>query len=233
VAAEGRRNPPWPRRTHHDPAIILAWNLKDELPAQRRCYYGRVVRGKPTLVSLEQFGNVFALVRGDKGSGDYLVDYRNGELSRPAFRLLEALHEHGPQYTPDLRRLAGMASAEATAAFERAMAELQRRMWVVKTEERYDPSFSYRWDLLDDWLPEPTEKARAVPREEAAYAILRCYVRAAFSTTPRLVSSLFALPPPLVASAADRLVQEGRAAPEQRIGGLPGVWLVATEAWGK
>ena len=89
VAAEGRRNPRWPRRTHHDPAIILAWNLKDELPAKRLCYYGRVVRGKPTLVSLEQFGNLFALVRGDKGSGDYLVDYRNGELSRAAFRVLE------------------------------------------------------------------------------------------------------------------------------------------------
>ena len=230
VAAEGRRRPAWPRRTHHDPAIILAWNLKDELPARRRCYYGRVVRGKPTLASLEQFANVFALVRGDKGSGDYLVDYRNGELSRPAFRILDALHEHGAQYTPDLRRRAGLTAAEATPAFERAMAELQRRMWVVKTEERYDPSFSYRWDLLDEWMPDETKRARDIPRGDAAYGILRRYLEAAFYTTPRLAASLFGLPPDLAAAAAERLAQEGRAAAEQRIVGAPGRWLVAREA---
>lgn len=230
VAAEGRRNPRWPRRTHHDPAIILAWNLKDELPAKRLCYYGRVVRGKPTLVSLEQFGNLFALVRGDKGSGDYLVDYRNGELSRAAFRVLDALHEHGAQYTPDLRRWAGLGGAEATGLFERAMAEVQRRMWVVKTEERYDPSFSYRWDFLDEWMPDEVEKARGIPREEAAYGILGRYLRAAFCTTERLAASLFGLPQDLVAAAAKRLVDEGRAAADQRIAGLPGRWLIAVAA---
>ncbi len=229
VAAEGRRNPRWPRRTHHDPAVILAWNLKDELPAKRLCHYGRVVRGKPTLVSLEQFGNVFALVRGDKGSGDYLVDYRNGELSRAAFRVLDALNDHGPQYTPGLRRRAGLAASEATAVFERAMAELQRRMWVVKTEERYDPSFSYRWDLLDDWMPDAVRKARDISREDAAYGILGRYLQVAFYTTPRIAAGLFSLPQDLATAAADRLVQEGRAAAEQRIIGLPGVWLVARE----
>lgn len=230
VAAEGRRDPPWPRRTHHDPAILLAWNLKDELPAKRLCYYGRVVRGKPTLVSLEQFANVFALVRGDRGSGDYLVDYRNGELSRAAFGVLDVLHEHGAQYTPDLRRRAGLAAPEATPLFERTMAELQRRMWVVKTEERYDPSFSYRWDLLDEWLPDEVDKARGIPRHEAAHGILGRYLRAAFYTTPRLAASLFGLPGDLVEAAADRLVQEGRAAADRRIHGLPGRWLVAADA---
>ncbi len=230
VAAEGRRNPRWPRRTHHDPAIILAWNLKDELPSKRLCHYGRLVRGKPTLVSLEQFGNVFALVRGDKGSGDYLVDYRNGELSSAAFRILDALHEHGAQYTPDLRRCAGLGAAEATAVFERAIAELQRQMWVVKTEERYDPSFSYRWDLLDDWMPEAAQKARGISSEEAAYGMLSRYLRAAFYTTPRLAASLFGLPQALVEAAADRSIGEGRAVADQEIRGLPGRWLVAREA---
>ncbi len=230
VAAEGRRNPRWPRRTHHDPAIILAWNLKDELPAKRLCYYGRVVRGKPTLVSLEQFGSLFALVRGDKGSGDYLVDYRDGELSRAAFRVLDALHEHGAQYTPDLRRRAGLGGAEATGLFERAMAEVQRRMWVVKTEERYDPSFSYRWDFLDEWMPDEVEKARGIPREEAAYGILGRYLRAAFYTTERLAASLFGLPQGLVCRAADRLVQAGRAAADPRTAAWPARWRVAQEA---
>jgi len=191
------------------------------------------VRGKPTLVSLEQFGNVFALVRGDKGSGDYLVDYRNGELSREAFRILDVLHEHGPQYTPDLRRLAGLAAVEATGAFERAMAELQRRMWVVKTEERYDPSFSYRWDLLDDWMPDEVQKARGISREEATYGILARYLQAAFYTTPRIAAGLFGLRQELVTAGANRLVEKGRAVADQQIRGLPGRWLVARDALGR
>ena len=40
-----------------------------------------------------------------------------------------------------------------TREFERAMAELQQGLWIVKTEERYEPTFSYRWDLLERWLP--------------------------------------------------------------------------------
>src|SRR5512138_2160202 len=48
TAVCGRRHPRWPRHTHHDPEIGLTWNLKDRLPARRRCYYGKLVKGEPT-----------------------------------------------------------------------------------------------------------------------------------------------------------------------------------------
>src|SRR5512141_552935 len=74
VAVCGRRHPRRPRRTHHDPAIILAWNLKNSLPGKRLCYYGKLVRGRPTLVSLALLPAFCRVVRDGKGSGDYILD---------------------------------------------------------------------------------------------------------------------------------------------------------------
>jgi hypothetical protein len=34
----GRRDPRWPRRSHHDAGVGLTWDLKDRLPARRAVY---------------------------------------------------------------------------------------------------------------------------------------------------------------------------------------------------
>lgn len=226
-AVSGRRNPRWPRHTHHDYAIGLAWTLKDVLPAKKLVYYGKLVRGKPTLASLECFRAFFALVRDGKGSGDYLLDYRHGKMSRPACALLDALMEESPLYTPDLRRRAGLRGAERTAEFERAIGELQRGMWVVKTEERYDPDFCYRWDLLDNWLEAEVVKARALGRPEAAKTLVATYLDAGVFSTERLMASLLGLPKDEVRTAVDQLVAEGRAFRTDRVIGRPGEWVLS------
>ena len=79
VAVCGRRNPRWPKRTHHDAEIGLAWNLKNSLPAKRLAHYGKLVKGKPTLVSLDLFPAFCALIREGKGSGDYIVEPKDLE----------------------------------------------------------------------------------------------------------------------------------------------------------
>ena len=63
VAVSGRRHPRWPKHTHHDPAVLLTWELKDILPAKRLVYYGKLLKGRPTLVSLELFPAFVALIR--------------------------------------------------------------------------------------------------------------------------------------------------------------------------
>ena len=227
VAVSGRRNLRWPRHTHHDYAIGLAWTLKDVLPAKKLVYYGKLVRGKPTLASLECFRAFFALVRDGKGSGDYLLDYRHGKMSRAACALLDALMEESPLYTPDLRRRAGLRGAERTAEFERAIGELQRGMWVVKTEERYDPDFCYRWDLLDNWLEVEVAKARALDRPEAVTALVGSYLDAAVFATERLMASLLGVGTQEVRAAVARLAAEGRALPAKPGIGQPGEWVLS------
>lgn len=227
VACCGRRHPRRPVHTHHDPAIGLAWRLKDDLAARRLVYYGKLVRGKPTLVALDLFPAFCRVIRDGRGSGDYLLDYRSGTLSRPAATILDVLHEEGPQYTPDLRRRVGLVGARETGRFEAAIGELQRKLWIVKTEERYDPDFCYRWDLLDRWLEGPLRASRDLSREEAVRALVARYAGAAIFATEARIASLLGLSRPEVDAAVRALAAEGTVLPGCEVRGLPGTWLVS------
>ena len=230
VAVCGRRNPRWPKRTHHDAEIGLTWNLKGSLPAKRLVHYGKLVKGKPTLVSLDLFPTFCALIRDGKGSGDYIVDYRHGRMTRAAVAILEALHEGGPLPTPDLRRAVAMQGTERTAEFDRAMAELQRGLWIAKVEEVYDPDFYYRWDLLDNWLPEPLAAARDLDRRAAISRLLSAYLRSAAAAQPRFLAGLLGTSLAEVEAGLAGLEGSGSVRQGQRIRGLPGSWVVWTGA---
>ncbi|MCI0515882.1 hypothetical protein L0128_21930, partial [candidate division KSB1 bacterium] len=41
-AACGQREPVMPEHTHHDPYVSLVWTAKDDLPARKAVYYGKV-----------------------------------------------------------------------------------------------------------------------------------------------------------------------------------------------
>jgi hypothetical protein len=226
VAVCGRRHPRWPIHTHHDPEIGLTWNLKNRLPAKRLTYYGKLIKGKPTLVSLELFPAFCALIREGKGSGDYIVDYRQGRMTTSGVRILEALHEHGPLATPALRKAVALHGAGRTADFDRAMAELQRGLWIVKVEEVYDPDFYYRWDLLDNWLPKPLAAARCLDRADAVRRLCVAYLRGAAATQARFLASLLGLGLEEIGAALDALDAEGSVRQGQPLRGLPGSWVV-------
>jgi len=226
VAVCGRRNPRWPKRTHHDAEIGLTWNLKDSLPAKRLVHYGKLVKGKPTLVSLDLFPAFCALIREGKGSGDYILDYRQGRMTRTAVLILDALHEQGTLATPDLRKAVALHGAERTAEFDRAMAELQRGLWIVKVEEVYDPDFYYRWDLLDNWLPAPLAASHDVGRDMAVRRLAAAYLRSAGAGQPRFLANLFGLGLAEVEAGLAVLEAEGRLRRGQPIRGLPGVWAL-------
>jgi hypothetical protein len=226
VAVCGRRHPRWPKHTHHDPEIGLTWSLKDELPAKRLTYYGKLIKGKPTLVSLKLLPAFCAVIRDGKGSGDYIVDYRKGRMSRAAVAILEALHDAGPLVTPELRKAVAMRDPDRTAVFDRAMAELQRALWIVKVEEIYDPDFYYRWDLLDNWLPDPIRASLDLTRERAVERLLAAYLQNAAVSQPRFLAGLFGIRMVEAESALRSLEGDGRIRREQRIKGLPGTWVV-------
>ncbi len=222
----GRRNPRFPKHTHSDPHIGLTWLLKDVLPAKKRVYYGKLLKGRPTLVSLSCFPAFFRLIRGDKRSGDYLSDYRAGLLSRTAMLVMDALLDSSPQYTAELRAACRLRGPEQTREFERAIGELQRGLWIVKTEERYEPSFSYRWDLLDHWLEREVTVAQELDTAEAVYRLVRTHIEAVHYTRVDLIARLLGLRLAEVLAGIDRLISERRAVSDQPVGGLPGRWIL-------
>jgi hypothetical protein len=228
-AVVGRPRPRWPRRSHHDDGIGLTWRLKDELPAARQVYYGKLLRGRPVLVALDLFPAFYALVRGRQRAHDYRTEYEAGRLSLTARRLMDALVREHPQYTRQLRASSFLLEPSRTREFERAMAELQQGLWVVKSEERYEPTFSYRWELLEAWLPEGVAVGRRLGRAPALDRLLARYMAGAVFTTPARLRRLFGVPAAELEAAVARLGRTG-ALVETAVAGWPGRWLVHRSA---
>lgn len=225
-AVVGRARPRWPKRSHHDDGVGVTWRLKDELPAARRVYYGKILKGRPMLVALDLFPAFYALARGRQRARDYVHEYEAGRLSHSARRLMDALVREHPQYTRELRGNTFMLEASKTRAFERAMAELQQGLWVVKTEERYEPTFSYRWDLVEAWLPEAVKEGRRLSRGPALDHLVERYLAAAVYTRPRLLARLFGVPLDEIDAAVARLVRRGTVL-DAEVDGWPGRWLIS------
>ena len=228
-AVVGRARPRWPRHSHHDDAVGLTWRLKDDLPAARRVYYGKVLKTRPMLVALDVFPAFYALRRGRQRTREYREEYEAGRLSHTARRLMDALMREHPQYTRELRGNTFMLDFAKTREFERAMAELQQGLWVAKTEECYEPTFSYRWDLLETWLPEAVAEGRRLSRGAALERLVSRYLDAAVFGTSRGLCRLFGVSAAELATCIGRLVQRGRIV-DTPVHGWPGRWLIAAAA---
>jgi len=226
-AVAGRARPRWPRHSHHDAGIGLTWELKDTLPAKRRCYYGKLMRHRPVLVALDLFPAFYALVRGRQRARDFGAEYRAGRMSAAAKRLMDSFFRESPQYTRGLRADTFMLEPGKTREFERAMAELQQGLWIVKTEERYEPSFSYRWGLLERWLPEQVAEGRGLGRAAAVDRVVARYLAGAVYSTPKRMARLFGLGPAETALAVARLARAGRVSTDVLVAGWPGTWVVS------
>jgi Winged helix DNA-binding domain len=228
-AVVGRARPRWPRHSHHDDGVGLTWRLKDDLPAAREVYYGKVLKTRPMLVALDVFPAFYALTRGRQRARDYRREYEAGRLSHTARRLMDALTREHPQYTRELRGNTFMLEPRTTREFERAMGELQQGLWVVKTEERYEPTFSYRWDLLEAWLPDAVAEGRRLSRAAALDRLLARYLDSAVFATTRGAARLFGLAATETENAVDRLARRG-AVLERTVDGWPGRWLISCSA---
>ena len=223
----GRERPRWPRHSHHDDGIGRTWELKDSLPARRRCYYGKLLKGRPVLVALDLFPAFYALVRGSQRARDFVAEYRAGRMSATAKRLMDSFFRETPQYTRGLRADTFMLEPSKTREFERAMAELQQGLWIVKTEERYEPSFSYRWDLLERWLPDQVAEGRRLTRPAALDRLLTRYLNGAVYSTPARMARVFGLGAKETAQAVARLARAGRVRADVEVPGWPGAWVVS------
>ncbi len=205
----GRRDPRWPRRSHHDAGIGLTWDLKDRLPARRAVYYGKLLKGRPVLVALDLFPAFYALVRGRQRARDYRLEYEAGRLSLTARRLMDVLIRRHPLYTREWRAECFMLEPGRTREFERAVAELQQALFVVKVEERYEPSFSYRWDLVEAWLPDAVREGRRLGRPAAVRRLVARYLEGAGWGSIPALARLFGLPRREVEGAVAALARRG------------------------
>ncbi len=189
-AAAGERHPQYPIHVQHDPYIGLVWNAKDALAAEKKVYYGKALKKRPTFISLEFFPAFYLLQKRHNGAEDYVADYMRGSLSAAAKKIMDALLEQSPMVTADLKMASTMAHPNKRAEFDKAMAELQSKMYIVKIAEFYDP-FTFLWDLVERRFEEEIRISQKMSEAHAREKILQRYFDNVWVSNPLLIKRLF------------------------------------------
>ncbi|MDH4208626.1 MAG: winged helix DNA-binding domain-containing protein [Anaerolineae bacterium] len=227
IAGRAREVP----RQHDDPDISKCWGWKDQALDRRQWYYGKLLRRRATLVSLEMLPFFYAASENLGEVDDYLEEYEAGQMTAEAKWVCEALLEEGPLDTLQLRKKAGLSSSDSKSRFDRALVELQVGLKVlpigVARVGRWRYAFTY--ELLLRHLPELSDQARVLKRSEAQRLLIRRYLENVVGAERTMVKGVFHVlkwTPTEVERAISALLGEG-VVREIQVDGLPAAQLVS------
>ena len=188
------------------------WEWKDELAAERRVYYGTFLVRKPTFVSLGWLPTFYATFGRAGEPDDHLEDLRAGRLSDVSRRIVDFLAASGETQTKRMRAALGIVSKEGKLAYDKAMDEVQRLMYVARVravgEGRED--YNYTYDLFTRRYPEAVKKAERMSSADAAQALLERTLALAGAVTPKQLERLFEWGDERTARTVERLEAAGR-----------------------
>ena len=218
TAAAGNR----PVHAQHDDPGHVTWGWKDSMLDQKRWYYGKLLRGRATLVSLGLLPHFYALSERVGDPDDYLLAYEQGQLSFEAKSVADALLTHGALHTLELRKRAHLGSRNAKSRFDRALRDLQKGLWIlpIGVAEAGAWRYAFIYQLFDRWLPGVLPLARRISRRDARKAILDCYLESVGATELKEIKKLFRWEQRTIEQALRDLADVGRCVERQE-----GAWL--------
>lgn len=161
---------------HDDPGHVT-WGWKDGALDKKMWYYGKVLRRKATMISLEAAPYFYALSE-NYGSPeeDYLIAYQEGRLTQSAKQIYETLLENGALNSIDLRRLAKLANAKESE-FNKALEQLQAdfKILPVGVAEAGAWRYAHIYEIVTRHYPQLAEQARAIPESQARAKLIELY----------------------------------------------------------
>jgi hypothetical protein len=175
VAANGDRPVP----DEHDDPGHKTWDWKDSLLGKQRWFYGRALRKRNMMISLDTLPYFYALSPnyGDYRE-DYLIDYESGQLPLAAKLIYETLLENGPLDTIKLRKQAGLTNRSADSEFNHALDELQTtfRILPVGISDSGAWHYSFIYDIVARHFPDITDRAHPISEHDARQKLISLYL---------------------------------------------------------
>ncbi|MFN8596337.1 MAG: crosslink repair DNA glycosylase YcaQ family protein [Anaerolineae bacterium] len=215
---------------HSGYEIERTWGWKDESLDKKWWYYGKLIRDKATLVSLDVLPTFYALSEnyGDY-ENDYLEEYRTGAISSEAKQIYEALLQYGALDAIRLRREARMSSDESKPRFEKALTDLQAGLKVLPIGIAPVGAWRYAfiYEILPRWLPDVPDRARAISRTEARRRILDRYIHNVIAAPLPTIARLFKWKSTEAQQAAEALAAAGRVELDVKVTGIRELQLMA------
>jgi hypothetical protein len=224
VAAAGDR----PVADAHDDPGHITWSWKDSLLGQHAWYYGKVLRKKATIISLDLAPSFYALSE-NYGSPeeDYLTLYEQGRLTQEARAVYEALLDHGPLHTVALRKAARLTSTESDARFNRALTDLQTNFLIspVGVADAGAWHYAFIYDIVARAYPDLLENSRFTGELDARQNLVKAYFNSVGAAQLRDLSLLFQWGATDLERTIDRLVQSGSLRRGWQLPNTRGEWL--------
>ncbi len=179
-------------KDHDDPGHIT-WGWKDQMLDQRRWYYGKLLRGKATFVSLKILPYFYALAPRLADLDDYREAYHAGHLTHEAKAIADVLLKRGYQNSVGLRQITHMTARSSKSRFNRALTDLQRGLWIlpIGIAEAGSWRYAFIYELFDRWFPNVSEQARGISLRQARAELVKCYLRSLGVSESREIAKLF------------------------------------------
>jgi len=214
---------------HKGYEIERTWGWKDEALDQKWWYYGKLIRDKATLVSLDFLPNFYALSEnfGDY-EHDYLEEYKIGQMTSEAKQVYEALLKNGALDAVRLRREAHLSTDANKGRFDKALTDLQTGLKVLPVGIAPAGAWRYAfiYEVLPRWFPQIPLRAQQIGRVEARRHILDRYLcNVVFSTVP-IAARLFRWSLAETQQTAEVLAAEGRLQLNVKVSGIKDVQMV-------
>ncbi len=215
---------------HSGYEIERTWGWKDEALGQRVWFYGKLLRSRATLVSLNFLPNFYALSEnyGDYEQ-DYLTEYHTGALSAEAKTIYEALLRNGALDAIRLRRESRLSAEASKPRFEKALTELQIGLKVLPIGIAPVGAWRYAfiYEILPRWLPDVSDQARSISRTDARRLILDRYIHNVIASPLTTIARLFGWKLDDTKRAAEGLAAQGHVEIDVKVAGIRELQLVA------
>jgi hypothetical protein len=194
---------------HDDPAHVT-WGWKDGALDKKIWYYGKILRRKATMISLEIAPYFYALSE-NYGSPeeDYLIAYHEGRLTQSAKQIHETLLENGALNTIDLRRLAKLANAKESE-FNKGLEQLQSdfKILPIGVSDAGAWHYSHIYELTSRHFPDLPQQARAISESQARTKLLELYFASVGAAQLRDVTKLFGWTKEILERTVNKLVEK-------------------------
>lgn len=193
---------------HDDPGHIT-WGWKDGALDKKIWYYGKILRGKATMISLDIAPYFYALSE-NYGSPeeDYLIAYHEGRLPQSAKQVYEALWEEGAMNTLDLRKKSKLSNAK-DSEFNKALEYLQKdfKILPVGVSQAGAWKYSHIYEITTRHFPDLAEQARKITESQARGKLLELYFNMVGAAQLRDVTKLFGWSSEIANRASNKLVE--------------------------
>lgn len=196
---------------HDDPGHIT-WGWKDNALDKKIWYYGKILRGKGTMISLDVAPYFYALSENyGEPEEDYLIAYREGRLPQSAKQVYEALLDKGAMNTLDLRKEAKLSNAK-DSEFNKALEYLQKdfKILPVGVAQAGAWKYSHIYAITTNHFPDLAEQARTITESQARAKLLELYFAMVGVAQVRDVQKLFGWGNEIVKKSVGKLVESGK-----------------------